>query len=142
MPVPKPPRITARRGGSPFPLVHTPFRVQNLLKRPNNSDLWHHLGCSGWFRIFRNDQPRSVDTSKTTNNSDLCNPMTCVAEVRCCLKHLDVRVGNVLYQLRKWLSTKNRSPRRSTPRHPIATASTAKPPDPMPCALAAILLPE
>jgi len=42
----------------------------------------------------------------------------------------------------KWLSTKNRSPRRSTPRHPIAIASTAKPPNPMPCALAAILLPE
>ena len=37
---------------------------------------------------------------------------------------------------------KNRSTRRSTPRHPIAMASTAKPPDPMPCALAAILLPE
>ena len=34
------------------------------------------------------------------------------------------------------------STRRSTPRHPIAMASTAKPPDPMPCALAAILLPE
>jgi hypothetical protein len=93
-------------------------------------------------RIFRNVQPRSVDTSKTTNNSDLCNPMTCVADVRCRLKHLDVRVGNALYQLRKWLSTKNRSPRRSTSRHPIATASTAKPPDPMPCALTAILLPE
>jgi hypothetical protein len=42
----------------------------------------------------------------------------------------------------KWLSTKNRSTRRSTPSHPIAMASTAKPPDPMPCALAAILLPE
>ena len=28
------------------------------------------------------------------------------------------------------------------PRHPIAMASTAKPPDPMPCALTAILLPE
>ena len=37
---------------------------------------------------------------------------------------------------------KNRSTRRSTPRHPIAMASTAKPPDPMPCALAAILFPE
>jgi len=37
---------------------------------------------------------------------------------------------------------KNRSTRRSTPRHPIAMASTAKPPDPMPCALASILLPE
>jgi hypothetical protein len=33
---------------------------------------------------------------------------------------------------KKWLSTKNRSPRRSTPRHAIAMASTAKPPDPMP----------
>jgi hypothetical protein len=43
---------------------------------------------------------------------------------------------------RKWLSTKNRSPRRSTPRHPITIASTAKPPDPMTCALAVILLPE
>ncbi len=43
---------------------------------------------------------------------------------------------------RKWLSTKNRSPRRSTTRHPITIASTAKPPDPMPCALAVILLPE
>ena len=43
---------------------------------------------------------------------------------------------------RKWLSTKNRSPQRSTPRHPIAMASTAKPPDPMPCELAAVLLPE
>jgi hypothetical protein len=29
-----------------------------------------------------------------------------------------------------------------TPRHPIAMTSTAKPPDPMPCALAAVLLPE
>jgi len=28
----------------------------------------------------------------------------------------------------------NRSSRRSTSRHPIAMASTAKPPDPMPCA--------
>jgi hypothetical protein len=37
---------------------------------------------------------------------------------------------------------KNRSTRRSTPRHPIAMASTAKPPDPMPCALTGILLPE
>ena len=37
---------------------------------------------------------------------------------------------------------KNRSTRRSTPRHPIAMASTAKSPDPMPCALTAILLPE
>jgi len=37
---------------------------------------------------------------------------------------------------------KNRSTRRSTPRHPIVMASTAKPPDPMPCALTAILLPE
>ena len=43
---------------------------------------------------------------------------------------------------RKWLSTKNRSPRRSTPRHPIAMESTAKPPDPMPCALTATLLQE
>ena len=37
---------------------------------------------------------------------------------------------------------KNRSTRCSTPRHPIAMASTAKSPDPMPCALATILLPE
>ena len=43
---------------------------------------------------------------------------------------------------------KNRSPRRSATRHPIATASTTKSPDPMtkskvqmPCALAAALLP-
>jgi hypothetical protein len=34
-------------------------------------------------------------------------------------------------------STKNRSPQRSTPRHPIALASTARTPDPMTCALAA-----
>jgi len=32
--------------------------------------------------------------------------------------------------------------RRSTPRHPITMASTAEPPDPLSCALAAILLPE
>ena len=37
---------------------------------------------------------------------------------------------------------RKRSARRSTPRHPITMASTAEPPDPMPCALAAILLPE
>jgi len=37
---------------------------------------------------------------------------------------------------------KTRSTRRSTPRHPIDMASTAKSPDPMPCALSAILLPE
>jgi hypothetical protein len=37
---------------------------------------------------------------------------------------------------------KKRSARRSTPRHPITMASTAEPPDPMPCALAAISLPE
>jgi hypothetical protein len=37
---------------------------------------------------------------------------------------------------------KNRSTHRSTLRHPIDMASTAKSPDPMPCALAAILLPE
>ena len=42
----------------------------------------------------------------------------------------------------KWLSMKTRSTWRSTPRHPITMASTAKHPDPMPCALAAILLPE
>jgi hypothetical protein len=46
--------------------------------------------------------------------------------------------------VRKWLSTTNRSPRSSAPRHPVAMASTAKPPDPMPSsgALAAVLLPE
>ena len=44
--------------------------------------------------------------------------------------------------VRKWLSTKNRSIRRSTPRHPITMASTVESPDPMTCALAAILLPE
>jgi hypothetical protein len=65
-------------------------------KMPNNSDRWHHLGCSGWFRIFRNAQRRSVDTSKAMNNSDLCNPVTCVADVRCRLKYRDVRVGNAL----------------------------------------------
>ena len=37
---------------------------------------------------------------------------------------------------------KNRSTHRSTLRHPIDMASTAKSPDPMPCALAAVLLPE
>jgi len=37
---------------------------------------------------------------------------------------------------------KKRSARRSTPRHPITMASTDETPDPMPCALAAILLPE
>jgi hypothetical protein len=37
---------------------------------------------------------------------------------------------------------KNSSTRRSTPKYPIAMASTAKPPDPMPCAQSAILLPE
>ncbi len=37
---------------------------------------------------------------------------------------------------------RKRSARLSTPRHPITMASTAEPPDPMPCALAAILLPE
>jgi hypothetical protein len=42
----------------------------------------------------------------------------------------------------KWLSMKNRSTRRSTPRHPIAMSSTVKPPDPMKCALVVILLPE
>jgi hypothetical protein len=52
---------------------------------------------------------------------------------RCCT--LGVAPKMVKYE-------KNRSTRRSTPRHPIAMASTAKPPDPMPCALAAILLPE
>ncbi len=36
---------------------------------------------------------------------------------------------------------KKRSARRSTPRRPITMASTAEPPDPIPCALAAILLP-
>ena len=41
---------------------------------------------------------------------------------------------------KKWLSTKNRSTRRSTPRHPIDMSSTVNPPDPMPCALAAVLL--
>jgi hypothetical protein len=48
------------------------------------------------------------------------------------------------WDLEKWPSTnlKNCSPRRSTPRHPITMVSTAKPPDPMSCALAAILLPE
>ena len=50
------------------------------------------------------------------------------------------RVGGRL--LAKMLVTKNRSRQRSTPRHPIAMASTAKPPYPMPCALAAVLLPE
>jgi len=45
-------------------------------------------------------------------------------------------------QLRKMAKyEKKRSARRSTPRHPITMASTAEPPDPMPCALAAILLP-
>jgi hypothetical protein len=34
------------------------------------------------------------------------------------------------------------STRRSTPKHPITMTSTAKPPDPMPCALAVIPLPE
>ena len=49
---------------------------------------------------------------------------------------------------KKWLSTKNRSPLCSTPRHPILSkdpidmASTAKPPDPMSCALSAVLFPE
>ena len=38
--------------------------------------------------------------------------------------------------------SRNRSPRRSTPRHHITMASTAKPPDPMSCALAALLFPE
>ena len=47
-----------------------------------------------------------------------------------------------LIGLKKWSSTKNRSPQRSMPRHPIVMASTAKPPDLMPCALAAVLLPE
>jgi len=42
----------------------------------------------------------------------------------------------------KWLSARNRSPRSSTPRRPITMASTDKPPDPMPCALAALLLPD
>jgi hypothetical protein len=42
----------------------------------------------------------------------------------------------------KWLSMKNRSTRRFTSRHRITMASTAKHPDPMPCALAAIFLPE
>ena len=48
------------------------------------------------------------------------------------------------WDLEKWPSTnlKNCSPRRSTPRHPITMVSTAKPPDPMSCALAAVLLPE
>jgi len=47
------------------------------------------------------------------------------------------------YRAAKWLKyEKNRSTRRSTPRHPIAMVSTAKPPDPMPCALTAILLSE
>jgi hypothetical protein len=45
------------------------------------------------------------------------------------------RFGNAKYERR-------RSARRSTPRHPITMASTAETPDPMPCALAAILLPE
>jgi len=36
---------------------------------------------------------------------------------------------------------KKRSARRSTPRRPITMASTAEPPDPIPCALAVILLP-
>jgi hypothetical protein len=44
--------------------------------------------------------------------------------------------------MEKWLSTKNRSPWRSAPRHSVATASTSKPPDPMSCALSAVLLPE
>ncbi len=35
---------------------------------------------------------------------------------------------------------KNRSPRRSAPRHPITMESTAKPPDPIPRALASALL--
>ena len=37
---------------------------------------------------------------------------------------------------------KKRSARRSTSRHPITMASTAEPPNPIPCALASILLPE
>ncbi len=37
---------------------------------------------------------------------------------------------------------KKRSARLSTPRHPITMVSTAEPPDPMPCALASILLSE
>jgi len=37
---------------------------------------------------------------------------------------------------------KKHSARRSTSRHPITMASTAEPPNPIPCALAAILLPE
>jgi len=40
----------------------------------------------------------------------------------------------------RWQLLSN-NPRRSTPRHPVAAASTPEPPDPMPCALAAVLLP-
>jgi len=43
-----------------------------------------------------------------------------------------------------WMITLPRTPpsqsHKVTPRHPIAMASTAKPPDPMPCALASALL--
>jgi hypothetical protein len=44
-------------------------------------------------------------------------------------------------KVQKWLSTRNGSPRRSAPGHPIAIASAAEPPDPMPCSLAVVLLP-
>ena len=51
-----------------------------------------------------------------------------------------VPINNIISQ--QWLSTKNRSPWSSTSRHPIDMVSTTNPPDPMPCALAAILLAE
>ena len=47
----------------------------------------------------------------------------------------------VVYATKMAQYEKKRSARRSTPRRPITMASTAEPPDPMPCALAAILLP-
>jgi hypothetical protein len=51
-------------------------------------------------------------------------------------------LGLALNRLKNVSVRKSRSPWRSTPRHPIVMASTAKPPDPMPCALSAVLLPE
>jgi hypothetical protein len=98
--------------------------------------LQKNYSCGVTITIFFFTQTRKVDSSKS---DELRQKKVSILHTNC-LSTPSTALQTMHRKMAKY--EKNRSTRRSTPRHPIDMASTAKPPDPMPCALAAILLPE
>ena len=129
--------LCCKRGRSPHPASCTSSRASSRRSQPK--------GVSAFLSNLLTDRgikPTGVLRAAGLSPDDMNDPDVVQALYEASSPYMPATVASDVDEFHHKMGKyeKKRSARRSTPRYPITMASTAETPDPMPCALAAILL--